>query len=173
MEREDIVAAVLAAAGGQLTGRVRLQKTVYLLDRLGLDSGFPFEYHHYGPYSRDLDNAAGDAEAFDLVEETKAYRHSDGAAYSIFSLKDGVAAKPEAYGTLGADRAAELVHLFANTNVTVLELAATVDWLWRSEGYADWRTEITKRKGVKVQNGRLDLAVALLSQLGLTPPKAA
>jgi hypothetical protein len=40
-EREDIVSAVIAAAGGELIGRVRLQKTVYLLDRLGLDSGFP------------------------------------------------------------------------------------------------------------------------------------
>lgn len=171
MEREDIVAAVLAAAGGQLTGRVRLQKTVYLLDQLELGSGFPFEYHHYGPYSRDLDNATSDAEAFDLVEETKAYRQSDGAAYSIFTLKEGVAVKPEAYGLLGADRAAELVSLFASTNVTVLELAATVDWLWRREGCNNWRTEITKRKGVKVQNGRLDQAVALLDQLRLTPPQ--
>ena len=43
MEREEIVAAVVAAAGGQLIGRVRLQKAVYLLERLGLNSGFEFD----------------------------------------------------------------------------------------------------------------------------------
>lgn len=170
MEPEDIVAAVLAAAGGQLTGRVRLQKTVYLLDQLGLKSGLPFEYHHYGPYSRDLDNATRDAKAFGVIEEEIAYRQSDHAAYSIFKLKDQD--RPAAYGKLGKKRAAELVKLFAETNVTVLELAATVDWLWRSEGYkTDWKAEITKRKGVKVQAGRLDKAVDLLKQLNLNPPE--
>jgi uncharacterized protein YwgA len=171
MEREHIVAAVTAAAGGELTGRVRLQKTVYLLDRLGLNSGFEYEYHHYGPYSRDLDNATVDARAFDLVEEKFDHRRSDGAMYSVFRLKSDVDDK--AYGGLGRERAGELVRKFAKTNVTVLELAATVDWLCREEKYTDWRSEITKRKGVKVQGGRLDRAVALLDELGLSPATAA
>ena len=98
-EREDVVAAVLAAAGGELTGRVRLQKAVYLMDRLGLESGFSFDYHHYGPFSRDLDNATADAKAFGLVEEEFERRQSDGATYSIFRLKGQP--KPEAYGRLG------------------------------------------------------------------------
>lgn len=166
-EREDVAAAVIAAAGGALTGRVRLQKTVYLLDRLGLNSGFSFDYHHYGPFSRDLDNAMADAKAFGLVDEDFDRRQSDGASYSIFRLKRE--AKADAYGDLGADEACRLVRLFAGTNVTVLELAATVDWLARVEGYADWRAEITKRKGVKVQNGRLEKALDLLRALNLAP----
>lgn len=168
MEREDIVAAVVVAMGGRLTGRVRLQRTVYLLDRLGLNSGFDYDYHNHGPYSRDLDNATADAKAFDLVAETFDHRHSDGAMYSIFQSKTD--AKDEAYGELGRARAGELVHKFAGTNITVLELAATVDWLWREEGYADWCAEITKRKGVKVRGGRLERAVALLDEIGLRPP---
>ena len=170
-EREDIVAAVVAAAGGQLTGRVRLQKTVYLLDRLGLNSGFEYDYHHYGPYSRDLDNATADAKAFNLIEEAFDHRLSDGAMYSIFRLKGE--AKKEALGDLDGDRARALVNLFAQSNVTVLELAATIDWLWRKEAYADWRGEITRRKGVKVQRGRLEKAVALLAEMGLPPPEPA
>ena len=79
MEREEIVAALLKASGGQLVGRVRLQKTVYLLDRLGLESGFDYDYHHYGPFSRDIDNAVADAEAFELVEERFGRRQLDGA----------------------------------------------------------------------------------------------
>ena len=171
LDREEVVAAVIAAAGGQLIGRVRLQKTVYLLDRLGLNSGFDYDYHHYGPYSRDVDNATVDAKAFNLIDEEFEHRRSDGAMYSIFKLKAG--AKAEAFGQLGPDRAAELVKLLANTNVTVLELAATIDWLCHREVEADWRREIKKRKGLKVQGGRLDKAIQLLHELGLSPPEAA
>jgi sugar phosphate isomerase/epimerase len=169
-EREDIVAAVVSAAGGPLIGRVRLQKTVYLLDQLGLSSGFGYEYHNYGPYSRDLDNATADAKAFGLVKEKFDHRQSDGAMYSIFELAGRVPSSNELYGDLDRQRVAELVKLFARTNVTVLELAATVDWLWRAERYADWRREVTKRKGAKVRGGRLDRAVELLRDIGLTAP---
>jgi uncharacterized protein YwgA len=170
-EREDVVAAVVAAAGGRLTGRVRLQKTIYLLDQLGLGSGFSHEYYHYGPYSSDLENATADAKAFGLIEETFAHRVSDGAMYSIFESKRDVG--PEAFGSLGRDRAKEIASLFARTNVTVLELAATIDWLWRKEACPDWRREITRRKGVKVQGGRLERAVELLTEIGLAPPQVA
>ncbi len=170
IEREDVVAAVVAAAGGELIGRVRLQKAVYLMDKLGLDSGFSFDYHHYGPFSRDLDNATVDATAFDLVEEKTERRQSDGAAYSIFKLKGH--SKPEAYGKLGKEKAMELARCFVATNVTILELAATIDWLWRSEKIKDWKSEIKKRKGVKVQDGRLERAIALLVKVGLPAPES-
>lgn len=166
-EREDVVAAVLAAAGGELTGRVRLQKAVYLMDQLGLESGLSFDYHHYGPFSRDLDNAIADAKAFGLVEEEFERRQTDGATYSIFRLMGQP--KAEAFGKLGAEKAGELARLFAATNVTVLELAATVHWLSYVEKYADWKSEIIKRKGVKVQGGRLEKAVEFLAQLNLSP----
>jgi uncharacterized protein len=169
-EREDIVTSVLAAAGGELIGRVRLQKTVYLLDRLGFDSGLPFDYHHFGPYSRDLDNATADAKAFGLIEEEFDRRQSDGATYSIFRLKG--TPKEGSYGKLGIERTGEFARLLAETNVTVLELAATIDWLCRVEKYSDWRSEITKRKGVKVKGGRLEKALGLLEQLSLSPSPA-
>jgi hypothetical protein len=173
MEREDIVAAVVAAGGGTLIGRVRFQKTVYLLDRLGLNSGFGYEYHHYGPYSRDLDSATVDAKAFGLIREEYNRRQSDGAMYSVFKLSPGAAVEEAAYGNLRRERANELVQRFADTNVTVLELATTVDWLWREERHADWRREIIRRKGLKVRRGRLDRAVELLRELGLEPPMTA
>jgi uncharacterized protein len=170
IDREHIVAAIVAAAGGQLTGRVRLQKAVYLLEQLGLNSNFEFEYHHYGPFSRDLDNAVADAKAFDLIQEQFERRQSDGATYSIFKLKNQDGSKPEVCGELTARRVGELTRLFTETNVTVLELAATVDWLWRVERCHDWKAEITKRKGLKVRGGRLEKAIELLKKLGLAPP---
>ena len=78
-EAEHYVADIVHAVGGRLVSRIRLQKIAYLLDQLGTDSGFDYTYHHYGPYSRDLDSAILDAEAFDLVKETFGRRQSDGA----------------------------------------------------------------------------------------------
>jgi hypothetical protein len=170
IEPEDKVAAVVDAAGGTLVSRVRLQKAVYLMDQLGLSSGFNYEYHHYGPYSRDLDNATSDARALGVVREEIRHRIGDGASYSLFTLPEPGSSKEEALGTLGRNRAAELAQKFADTHVTVLELAATVDWLWRHERCADWRTEIGRRKPMKIGSGRLDRAVKLLKDLGLPPP---
>ena len=81
----------------------------------------------------------------------------------FFELSSGAAQRKEAYGELGRERAAELARLFAHTNVTVLELAATIDWLWREEKHRDWQSEITKRKSLKVRHGRLERAVDLLA----------
>jgi uncharacterized protein YwgA len=168
-EPEDIIAAVLGAAGGTVIGRVRLQKAVYLMDRLGFSSGFFFEYYHYGPYSRDIDDAVSDAKAFELVEEEIHYRQTDGATYSVFRLKTDP--KSDTYNSLGREEASKLLHTFANTNITVLELAATIDWLWHSEKIEDWRREVAKRKGAKVNGGRLEKAVQLLEGLSLRPPE--
>ncbi len=168
-EREHVVTALLAAANGELVGRVRLQKTAYLLDQLGLNSGFEYEYHHYGPYSRDLDHAVADAKAFGMADEDRRNRRIDGAQYSVFLLtEEGRGTLRDAsFGDLGRDRAAALVEKLAGINVTVLELAATVHWLRHQEHCADWRAEIVKRKGWKTENGRLEKAVALLEELGL------
>ncbi len=90
--------------------------------------------------------------------------------YSVFTLWRMRRIKTRPSAVSRGERAGELARLFADTNVTVLELAATVDWLWREERSADWRSEITRRKGVKVRAGRLDEAVGLLKSIGLEPP---
>jgi uncharacterized protein len=172
MEREDKVAAIVGAAGGKLIGRVRLQKIVYLLDQLGLKSGFNYSYHNYGPYSRELDNAAADALAFGLVEETFEHRASDGAPYSIFALRPDIEPNGEVFSHLGQDRAKRLVEHLKNENVTVLELAATIHWIAGRERVVDWHKEVTKRKSAKVRNGRLQRAVELLKRLDLAPTES-
>ncbi|MCY4452791.1 MAG: hypothetical protein OXC01_12650 [Immundisolibacterales bacterium] len=169
MEREEIVAALLKAAGGQLVGRVRLQKTVYLLDQLGLESGFDYDYHHYGPFSRDIDNAVADAEAFELVEEKFGRRQVDGARYSIFKLTDEGYELPAMIGRLDGVELQRLLQEFQEANVTVLELAATANWLVKEEGQDDWQESLRRRKGRKVNGGRLDRALALLRDIGLPP----
>ncbi len=166
-EPEDRVADIVVAAGGRLVSRVRLQKVAYLLDKLGAKSGFSFAYYHFGPYSRELDNAVLDAEVFGKIKETFDRRHSDGARYSVFEATPDARAQGSVYLTAPGlcERAREL----ASENVTVLELAATAHWLLEEERVADWKAEIVRRKGPKTKNGRLSEAVQLLSRLGLEP----
>ena len=166
-EPERVVADIVAAAGGRLVSRIRLQKIAYLLDQLGAKSGFRYVYHYYGPYSRDLDAAVFDAEAFGLVEETYDRRKLDGARYSIFELKADVGAQEFSY--LSDARLQDVVKRLAPVNATVLELAATAHWLAASEKVKDWKAEIIRRKGSKASEGRLTEAIQLLAEMGLPP----
>jgi len=167
IEREEHVAAIVDSAGGKLVSRVRLQKIAYLLDQLGMESGFGYQYHHYGPYSRDLDNAILDAEAFGYVEETFERRQSDGARYSVFESRK--TPETNVFGRLDTTKAGQVIRKLADTNVTVLELAATAHWLATVEKVPDWKKEIVRRKGPKTENNRLDKALDLLRDLRLPP----
>ena len=165
---KDIVYAVVSAAPEhKLASRVRLQKTVYLLKELGFDSDLKFQYYHFGPYSRELDDALAEAHSENLVQETKAKRQSDGATYSLFEAKQSN--KHVSFGRLTQQQAKDFIAKFTQTNVTVLELAATAHWLCNAEKIDDWEAEIVRRKGVKTENGRLERAVNLLAELKLMP----
>ncbi len=166
-EPEHNIADIIRAAGGRLVSRIRLQKIAYILDRLGAESGFKYSYHHYGPYSRELDSAIVDAEAFNLVVESFDRRISDGARYSIFETSDGQ--KDRDYSYLKNKELQSLVKKLASTNVTVLELAATANWIAAVEEIADWEVEIKRRKGSKTDKGRLEEAIKLLVAIGLPP----
>ncbi|HZH25924.1 MAG TPA: hypothetical protein VEY95_01970 [Azospirillaceae bacterium] len=167
---EDHVAEIVRAAGGRLVSRIRMQKIAYLLDQLGARSGFDYAYHHYGPYSRDLDSAILDATEFEVVEEKFERRKSDGARYSVFTAVGD--SNSYAFKHLKDERLRELVRRWASTNITVLELAATAHWLSEAEKVEDWETEIHRRKGSKTQNGRLEEAKRLLAEVGLPPATA-
>jgi uncharacterized protein len=164
---ESRVSDIVMAAGGRLVSRIRLQKITYLLDKLGADSGFSFSYYHYGPYSRDLDSAILDAEAFDCVVEEFERRKSDGARYSVFKTKGDAEAYEFSY--LSDLRLRETANKLSEVNVTVLELAATAHWLLKEEVIGEWKSEIVRRKGSKTADGRLEQATELLASLGLEP----
>ena len=169
MKRNNLLVQVVQLAGGELVGRVRLQKIFYLLDQLGLDSGLDYEYHHYGPYADELASDLINRLLKDELREDVQYRVSDGARYSIFRL-GGKANQghPNSLGGLGAKRAKELIEFFTSVDATVLELAATIVWLKKAERISDWKSELKSRKGQKTERGRLAQAEGLLKAIGLT-----
>jgi hypothetical protein len=79
-------AAIVAAAGGKLLGRIRLQKLAYLLELVGLGEGFHFHHKHYGPYCEELALAVRDATLIGLLHEEE-QAASWGGTYSVFTTQ--------------------------------------------------------------------------------------
>lgn len=163
---DDIIVGLVALANGQLVGRIRLQKIVYLMDQKGLNSGATFVYHHYGPYAESVTDAIVDAKFWDRLKEDTEFRGADGAPYSVFTTSS---AAPQRLGNLDAEAARALVSKLSSLNSTVLELAATIHWLVVVEKVSDWKSEIEKRKAGKTGAGRLSQAIDLLRELDLAP----
>jgi uncharacterized protein YwgA len=165
---DDIVVGVVALSGGELVGRIRLQKIVYLLEQKGLKSDAKFTYHHYGPYSEAIADAVTDAKFWDTLEETTEFRKLDGAPFSIFRSHRPVSDFQQ-LGELPQQRASNLLERLHSENSTVLELAATIHWLIQVEKLPNWQEELDRRKPGKAKSGRLEKAMTLLNELGLAP----
>jgi HD superfamily phosphohydrolase/uncharacterized protein YwgA len=164
---DKLVAEAISIGGGEIIGRVRLQKIFYLLEQSGLQGGLRFEYHHYGPYSRGLDEALEKAKAFHGVREAIHHRDLDGMPYSVFTKRARVL--PKRLGAIDSGSARDRIMRMKSETSTVLELAATIHWLSTQERVADWRTELRRRKGGKAEDGRTERALVLLVDLGLEP----
>ncbi len=159
----QLVTDLVALNGGRLVGKTRLQKTVYLLDACGLGSDFDFDYHHFGPFSADLAEAADGAWAMGMVQqEPKTGSH--GVPYVIYSSN---APKPVTIGEMpGTDAENQLAVLAAHSALD-LEVAATLYFL-RANGYGKTaEAELVVRKPLKATPERIAVASNLLIQLGI------
>lgn len=162
------VPSLVVAAGGELVGKIRLQKVVYLLDQIGMNSGFSYEYYHYGPYSADLAEQVDDDVVFGRLNADQRRRQGDGVPYVAYSAN--TAGEGESLNArLSNERIQEALTQMQERSATVLELAATIHWLAVVEELPDWNDELVRRKGAKTRNGRDRQALELLSALGLPP----
>lgn len=164
-ERENLVAAVLQAADGEIVGRIRMQKVLYLLEQLGADTGLRFSYHHYGPYSEDATRVLEWAQADGIFDEEKV--PTEGGFYSIFRLKSVSHQQPAGLGRLTWEQVRTAIAAMKEQTSPVLELAATIHWLKCKEGLANWRQELLVRKPSKATDARIEQALILLGGLSL------
>ena len=157
-----ILAAVIAAhPKGEVVGRTRLQKTVRLLQRLGLPTDYLYSIHFYGPYSEDLHSEVTLLKNLEMVQEdAQPISFGDGVRYvtkAVNSSDPALVAKFQ-----------PLINIMADTEPVVLELAATYD-TFRQYGndHATAVERLRRKKGPKCDNGNEDRAFQLLSKLGL------
>lgn len=156
MDQAILVTTLVSSNGGTIVGKTRLQKTVYLLKSSGIDLGFDFDYHHYGPYSEDLSIASNDAVALGLLNVE--WRNAYGNDYAVFS----VAEQPDKT-LIGKGLAA--LKILSGFDATTLELAATADFLSKN-GYPGtaW-DETARRKASKITPDRVANSKKLLREL--------
>ncbi len=154
--KPELIVAIVRDAGGEITGRTRLQKIAYLLEVVGFGDGFHFSYKHYGPFSEGV--AASATKGVLLRYITEVEQQADwGGVYSIYSVD----AEQDDRVPLGRR---ELARRAKESDAVALELAATALFLSR-EGYGDPWSETERRKPEKSQSGRLTQAKELLAEL--------
>ena len=152
----ELIVAIVRDAGGEITGRTRLQKIAYLLEVVGFGDGFHFSCKHYGPFSEGVAASAMKGVLLRCIAEVE--RQADwGGVYSIYSVD----AEQDDRVPLGRR---ELARRAKESDAVALELAATALFLSR-EGYGDPWSETERRKPEKSQSGRLTQAKELLAEL--------
>lgn len=155
-DHENAIRNVVAAAGGRLIGKTRLQKTVYILKLAGLGPDFSFSYHYYGPYSEELSSSVRDAILDEIVQEEEDVAQW-GGRYSIYYADNPDDLDPNFR---------ELVRTACSSDSVTLELAATAAFL-KLSGVENWWEETRRRKPQKATDERVASAKALWQKLCL------
>ncbi|MCC6575009.1 MAG: hypothetical protein IT462_14625 [Planctomycetes bacterium] len=158
------LAAVIAAhKNGEVVGRTRLQKTVWLLQRLGLPTEYSYMIHFYGPYSEGLHAEVGLLENLGIVEESPMMTRG-GEPYFVAKVTQRKGLPVEQLD----ERVKKAIPVLESANSIVLELAATYD-AFRDQGdsHDDAVQRVKRKKGSKCDNGNLEQALELLERLEL------
>jgi len=161
-ESFQTLAAVIAAhPDREVDGRTRLQKTICLLQRLGLPTDFSYTIFFYGPYSEDLHAESGLLKQLKIVEEEEVQLTEDKIHYKIKVIDNRV--EPQLVAEFQPQ-----IDLMAKTPSVVLELAATYDHFRNQYGEHEIALErLRHKKGSKCKDGNEAKALDLLKVLGL------
>jgi uncharacterized protein YwgA len=156
------LAAVIAAhRERRLMGRTRLQKTVKLLQRLGMPTDYRYTLFFYGPYSEGVFSDIQLLERLGLVSE-KELPGADGYSPSFELTASPEAALPE------MQRWQPAIDKMEQADLVVLELAATYD-AFREMGsdHLEAVARLRHKKASKWTEERHARALDLLRELGL------
>jgi hypothetical protein len=155
-----LAAVVANHPNHEVFGRTRLQKTVWLLQRLGMPTDYSYSLHFYGPYSEEVKTYVCLAEQFGLITETQKSAQ-DGSVYFLLRAEPS-----EGLPALGALK--HPLDLLTGEDSTVLELAATYD-SFRKMGLSNDEAleSLRAKKGDKCGSGREARALELIQKLNL------
>ena len=130
--------------------RLSAQKKIYLLQRLGIDLGYSYNWYVHGPYSPELTNYL-----YNNLEMLKQYD------FSLYMLSEGANSAIEKIKKLENDKTEVL------SSSDWLELLASYLYLYRAE----YDESITKDQLIKLKPkfciSQVDHAVACLKSSGL------
>lgn len=126
---------LVAASGGSISTRIRIQKEVFLLALKGSLNfrAANFSYHHFGPFSRQLSETLQFAVSADLLEEKEEAFSENNQRYSYYLTESGKNFLKEVENV--PDEVKGYVAAMDKEHWRALELAATVAYLGRTKGY--------------------------------------
>lgn len=164
MLRNEYALTCLFNSVQQIIGRKRLQKTVYLLQQIGFPYAGKFTYHHYGPYSSELQAEIDRLVDYRLLSET--YNNK---AYIYKITEDGITfiKEYEEFFGIACNLPQEIVQQLTEASVSVLEMASTYVYLLEI-GY---KKEEASRKAQELKphlKDCLDEAITLFENLQQT-----
>ena len=156
-----LAAVIYAHPNHELHGRTRLQKEIYLLQRLGMPSDYDFRMHHYGTYSDGVQSDINLIERLGLVEEDQQATQDAERTYSLFTATaEANLSEFESYK--------KYMKQLNDAEPVVLELAATLDAFYQKTEDHERSLALLKRmKPKKSEEDKLDKAINLLKELGL------
>ncbi|HLN28466.1 MAG TPA: hypothetical protein VK395_12060 [Gemmataceae bacterium] len=160
-EKFRYLAGIVAAhPGRKVVGRTRLQKTVKLLQRLGLPTDYDYMNYFYGPYSAGVQSDIGLLERLGAISEVQHSGQDDSTYYVIRAEPNMDLPQLKPFQ--------KYIDLMDDTDPVVLELAATYD-SYREMGvdHDEALQRLRAKKGGKCKEGREEQALKLLERLGL------
>lgn len=107
-------------------GRKRLQKTVYLLQQMGVPYNEKFKYHHYGPYSSELQAEVDRLVRFELLNETFT---GDAYVYEITSKGKDFIREYSGLNGSSFEFPEHVAERIVGNSTSVLEMASTYAYL--------------------------------------------
>ncbi|HET6401870.1 MAG TPA: hypothetical protein VFH95_10775 [Candidatus Kapabacteria bacterium] len=159
------LAAVIAEHQNKtVEGRLRLQKTMKLLQRLGFPTEYSFSMYHYGPYSEGIQSDLSLLSSAGVIEEKERRYNSGGVRYDIIFNREIPLPK--------LDHFQEPIKILEKAAPVTLELAATY-LAFREYGLEDDDAieALKDKKEGKFTEQRFKTAMKLLEDLeipGLT-----
>ena len=161
--------ALVAASEDGIHGRIRAQKVAYIAGLLGASdfSTMKFQYHSFGPYSRQMSDCLQFLVAAGFVTEEQKPFKGEQIKY-IYRLTEQGRAWIAQNTPDDFDLLQRIVTISTNADVSALELAATAEFLQHVDKINDrlvaFHAAIERRPQC---NGFMDEAIGLLSSLGL------
>ena len=137
-QRRLKIAATLAATlkiSGGVEGRIRIQKTAYLLQQKGLKdlNEVDFIFHHYGPYSEEVASVLSQAVDAHIIDE-KTVSFDDEWQRFEYSLADKGVDYAQMIEQSSMSIIESVVSRTKSEHWRTLELAATILFLQKRDG---------------------------------------
>jgi uncharacterized protein YwgA len=182
MNARDLVLLVLDAFGGETHGKTLLQKRCYFValpSRWHREMGF--DAHYYGPYSGEVDNAAGQLRALGFLQESRAAFGVIGEGgfevgrYDYRLTPDGrriadLRKKRDPASWEAIEAAVSKIRAAGDPNYVELSIAAKSYYLLEQRGgpaSADELIQLAERFGWQITQEQVARAWDFLRELGL------